>query len=83
MKDAIRYTITVSAVVERVQTAGKEWTTVSHEVIEGSEKTKPVMGYTPEIEKTVQREIKVYEQTVDSLDMAALVAVVNSTTQIR
>ena len=77
MEGAIRYKVTVVAVVERTEKAGKEWTTVSHEPIDGSDKLKPVMGYTPEIEKSVRREVQVYEQTVDKLDVAHLVAVVN------
>lgn len=70
MKDAIRYVVTVKALVERVEKAGKEWQRTT------SEPNSP-FAYTPEIEKTVQRHIDVYEQTVDTLDMAELVAVVN------
>jgi hypothetical protein len=70
MKDAIRYVVTVKAVVERVEKAGKEWqkTTAAADA---------PYGYTPEIERTVQREVEVYEQRVDTLDLAKLVQVVN------
>lgn len=70
MKDAIRYVVTVRAVVERVEKVGKEWqkTTAAPDA---------PYAYTPEIEKTVQREVEVYEQRVDTLDMAKLVQVVN------
>jgi len=70
MEDAIRYVVTVTAVVERVEKVGREWKQLS------SDPREPY-GYTPEIEKTVQREVEVYQQRVDTLDLAKLVAVVN------
>lgn len=70
MKDAIRYIVTVEAVIERVEKVGKEWKPCGDE---GSAK----YAYTPEIEKTVQRNVNVLTQTVDRLDMRALVAVLN------
>ena len=78
MLDAIRFTVTVTAIVERKQTVGGEWTVVGQK-FEDDQSTRPVsvFGHTPEITKTVQKEIKVYEQSVDSLDMASLVKVVN------
>ena len=39
--------------------------------------------YTPEIEKVVQRQIDIYEQQVDKLDIAALVKLVNGIAQRR
>ena len=70
MKDAIMYVIKVMAVVERKETAGKEWARTTAEQNSKYE-------YTPEIEKVVQKQIDVYEQRVDKLDLAALVKVVN------
>jgi hypothetical protein len=70
MKDAIRYKVTVTAVVRQVETAGKEWQRVT------AEPNSP-MAYTPEIEKTVEREVQLFEQRVEHLDMAKLVQVVN------
>lgn len=70
MKGVIRYKVTVSAVVERVEKSGKEWKPVTNE-------TGAQMAYTPEIEQTVRREVEIYEQQVEALDMAALVLVVN------
>lgn len=70
MKDAISYVVTVKAVIERKQIAGKEWARTTAEANSKYE-------YTPEIEKVVQKQIEVYEQQVDKLDMAALVKVVN------
>jgi hypothetical protein len=78
MNGAKGYRITVTAIIERTETVGKEWTTVAHEPIgDGSGKTKPILNYTPEIEKVVTKEVQVFEQRVDELDMAALVLVVN------
>jgi hypothetical protein len=71
MKDAIRYVVTVTAVVERVEKAGKEWARTT-----GAPDAP--YAYTPEIDKTVQREVQMFEQRVDSLDLPALVAVVNN-----
>ncbi len=71
MKDAIRYVVVVKAVVRRVETAGKEWQRVT------AEPNSP-MAYTPEIEKTVEREVQLLEQRVDTLDLRALVAVLNN-----
>lgn len=75
MKNAIRYKVTVSAVVERVETVGKDWTKTGQRIEE--ENPVDVYGYTPEINKTVRRDVQIYEQLVDALDMAALVSVVN------
>jgi hypothetical protein len=78
MLDAIRFTVTVTAIVERKQTVGSDWAVVGQKFEEGHpDKPVDVRGYTPEIEKVVQKEIKVYEQTVSSLDMATLVKVIN------
>ena len=70
MKNAIRYVVTVKAVVERVETAGKEWRPVSD--APGAE-----YAYTPEISKTVQREIQIFEQHLEELDIRKLAAVLN------
>ena len=71
MKDAIRYKVTVTAIVRRTETAGKEWARVT------AEPNSP-MAYTPEIEKVVEREVQLLEQRTDTLDMRALVAVLNN-----
>lgn len=70
MEEILRYKVTVAAVVQRVEKAGKEWQRKTSE-------PNSEMGYTPEIEKTVQREVQLFEQLVTTLDMAALVSVVN------
>ena len=71
MKTVIGYKVTVTAVVESVQKAGKEWARTT------ADPASP-MAYTPEIEKTVRQEVTMLEQRVDDLDMRALAAVVNN-----
>ena len=70
MKDAIRYVIRVIAIVERKELVGQEWARTTAEA-------DSKYDYTPEIEKTVQKQMDIYEQQVDKLDMAALVKLVN------
>ena len=70
MKDAIRYTITIEATVEREEVAGKEWKQLS------GDKDAPY-GYTPEIRKTVTRNVEVYKQQVESLDMNSVIGTIN------
>jgi protoporphyrinogen oxidase len=80
MNGAIRYRIVVTALVEREEKVGKDWAVISQEVKEGTDKVVNVTGYTPEILKTLQKDVMVYEQCVENLDMAALVKVVNGIT---
>lgn len=75
MHNAIRWIISVKAVVERVEITGKEWS-----ILKGEGPTAE-RGYTPEIKKTVQREVDVYTQRVDQLQVAAVIAVVNGLNQ--
>ena len=70
MKDAIQYKVTVEAVIRRVEKAGKEWQRTS-------DNPNDKYAYTPEIEKTVERSVKIFQQTLDHLELPALVAVVN------
>ena len=73
MKDAIRYKVTVTAVVERTETKGREWKPTTTE--QGAS-----YAYTPEYEGKTLREVTVLEQTIEGreLDMRALVAVLNN-----
>jgi len=78
MKDAIRYKVTVTALVERVEVSNSEWCVIGQEFKpENLDKPVSVYGYSPAIEKTVRKEVAIFEQSVDTLDMAALVKVVN------
>lgn len=69
----IKYTVTVSAEVERTRIIGKKWERGGYiNAKEGGE-----YGYTPEVESTVSEDVELYRQSVEVLDVAALVAVVN------
>ena len=70
MKDAIRYTITIEATVEREETAGKEWKPMTNEP--GAK-----MDYTPQTTKVVVRDLEIFKQCVDELDIAKVIASVN------
>lgn len=70
MKHAIRYTITIEATVKREEVAGREWKPVSNEA--GAK-----MEYTPQITKVVERDIEVFKQKVDSLDLNSVIGAIN------
>ena len=72
-EEILGYRVTVYVTVDRVETAGKEWkpTTVAEDA---------TYAYTPEIQKNVQKEIEIFEQKLKTLDMQALVAVINGLT---
>lgn len=76
---AQRYRIQVHAVVEYVEKGFQEHTLLSETQIEGTSppRFEKKHGYTQPIDKTVRKEMQLYEQTVDELDMASLVSVVN------
>lgn len=78
MKGAIRYRVTISAVVERTKMTGREWTIVE-QVADPANPGKPlgVFGYSPPIEKVVEEQVELFDQQLDALDMAAVIAVVN------
>lgn len=65
-----RYKIVVTECGEEVRTVGREWRL-------GGEGDPEAYGYTPETQATREYSRDVYEQTVDDLDLAALVSVVN------
>ena len=65
-----KITVEIEEVVTRI--AGKEWRPVS-ESKEGGTK----YDYTPEIEKRVVEGKRIYEQTVENLDLVAVISAVN------
>lgn len=78
MKGSIRYKVTVTSVVEFVDKNHKSWEILGQEFKDGHpDKPVNVMGYTPVTEKIVLKDVALFEQTVDDLDMAALVLIVN------
>lgn len=78
MKNAIQYVVTVKAVIEGTQTVGKDWAVTGQSIDQASGKATNIYGWTPEIVKTVRKEIQIYEQTVNSLDMGKLVSITNN-----
>jgi len=63
------YKITITEMGTETRTAGKEW----KEGVDAEGK----YGYTPEIEKILPYEKTIFEQTVKTLDLSAVVSVVN------
>ncbi|NDV53861.1 hypothetical protein [Salipiger sp. PrR003] len=65
-----RYKITIEEIGEEVRTIGKNWE-------RGAGGSPEEFGYTPETQATRQYSRTIYEQTVEDLDMASVVSVVN------
>jgi len=65
-----RYKIEITEITTETQMRGREWAPVSGDP---SEK----YAYTPEIEKQVNVERKIYTQDTDSLDLAKVIIAVN------
>lgn len=70
MDNVIRYTVKITATVERVEKAGKRWERMT--AADDSD-----YAYTPEYETTVQRNVDIYEQSMDSLDVLAVIMAAN------
>jgi len=69
------YKITIEKIEQVKKLTGKKWETVGQRT-EG-DKVLNVYDYTPEIEKEVEVITKCYEQIVDNLNLANVIAVVN------
>ena len=76
MKHAVRYTVKVTAVLGYEAKQANEWGVVDHvasgEINKaGDPVLKPKMGFLPEHTKRFEREVQVFEQTVDTpVDLA-------------
>lgn len=66
------YKITIEKTVEAVEIAGHNWA-----VIGTKEDDKPEYGYTPEIVKRAIKTVEIYSQTVEWLDVYAVIQAVN------
>lgn len=80
MNGAIRYRVRVEAVVQRVKADHTEWAAKERTPVQVPGTTtayRDEYGWTPRIEKQVEETVEIYDQAVDQLDIAALVAVVN------
>ena len=73
MDNVIRYTVKITATVERVEKAGKRWERMT--AADDSD-----YAYTPEYETTVERSVSVYEQSMESLDVWKVIAAANGAT---
>lgn len=83
------YEITIKQTREVTKKRGGEWEVIGTREVEreqrfyGDSEDEPktrieeVRGYTPEIEKTVTVEVEILKQTVDTLDLAAVIKAVN------
>ena len=66
------FTVTITKTTIEEKPAGKDWL-----VVETDEKGCGTYGYTPEIVKKREVELKIYEQTVDEIDIVNVIEAVN------
>ena len=66
------YKITIEKVETREVKGGESW-----EVIEHDENGKGVFGYTPAIMREKEATVRIFEQTVEHLDMLRVVGAIN------
>lgn len=72
------FKITIEETRTVFKTVGKEWGVVDQiEIAPGSDTLKNVMGYTPLTEKAVPETKEVYAQTVEELDLHAVIKAIN------
>lgn len=79
MKGALRYKIRVTAEIEYIEKNAKYWAVVEKAHVKGSDppRFEEKMGYTPPEDKVSVKEVVVFEQTMDELDLKKLVSVAN------
>lgn len=73
----MRYTITITKVDVEESIIERAWKVISKDT-----DNRDVFGYTPEINARRELERKVYEQTVDELDIKAVISAVNKPTRV-
>lgn len=69
------FTITITSTNIEEKPAGKEWEITGEE--------NPKYAYTPEIMKRREVELKIYEQTVDEIDIKSVIAAVNRVSLVK
>ena len=67
------FTVTITKTTIKDVPAGKEWQVIKGGKAEGNAE----WGYTPEIMKKKEIELKVYEQTVEAIDIRKVITAVN------
>lgn len=75
MSDPKRYKIMIVEIGAETKIEGKEWEQGAGEATPDNGKA---YGYTPEIEKICDYSRTIFEQTVESLDLSAVVSVINN-----
>lgn len=73
MSKVFGYKITIEQIGEERRTRGKVWERGAGATSEDPD----AYGYTPEIERVVEFDRKIFEQTVEELDVVAVIAAVN------
>lgn len=63
------FTVTITKTTIEERPMGREWKKLRDDM--------PALGYTPEIMEKKEVELKVYEQTVDEIDIKAVIEAVN------
>ena len=75
------YEITITEKRDVVKTCGKEWKVIGQTQKKSEYDTEPYMSdvydYTPEIEKNVSETREILKQTVEDLDLAAVIKAIN------
>lgn len=75
------YEITIKEKRNVVKACGKEWKVCGQTQKKSEYDTEPYMAdvydYTPEIEKTVSEEREILKQTIEELDLAAVIKAIN------
>jgi len=81
MAGSKKFEIKITEIGSEVRTGGKEWEPIKQSTATDGSKGEKEWGYTPEIQKTVTYTREIFKQTVDDLDMSAVVSVVNKINQ--
>lgn len=68
----MKYTITIQQEREETRLTGREW-----QVLKQDADGKPERGYTPQVEERRIVKVTVLEQTVDELDIVAVIKAIN------
>lgn len=71
------FTVTITKEFIQTEIVGKDWTVIDERIEEGQLQPTSQYGFTPEIEKLVKKSIVIYEQSIEDLDLPAVIAAVN------
>lgn len=76
------FEIIITKTRETIRKSGKDWTKVGQEETQSTYDPDKIhltdkYGYTPEIEKAVIEKVDVLRQTIDELDLSAVIKAIN------